>query len=255
VSKRLGLCVVAALVTGCGGDGGAPGIETGPNIPAIPSGPTGAITLPIVANTALAKVVVRRNQFVDQPVFDEEGALIETRQVLAEVWKYVANLDPSVSTLKLPIGAAYTIEVLAGDGGTPRKVLAYYKSGLFDVIAGESVAPAFTLIANDPTFTIPSIYIGLGAPYDRYTVNVVGVQYPWATSGWSVTSNGVAPVSKSGTNVTFAAPAAAGDVSIAGKFLLDSSVLLAGESSAAWELTPEPASTTTVPFGDVTVIP
>lgn len=259
------MSLAAALILfGCGPDlFGAPATHGVPAAPAAPGatpatdGPVGTVSLPIIAGTAMAKVVVKRNDFVTVPVFDDLGNLIGSQQVAREVWKYVANVDPAAATLPIPAGTGYTVEVVAGDAQTPRQILAYYKSDPFTVAANAPVTPNFPVFdpaTLGPSLNVPSIYAGLGSPYDKYSVTVAGLQYPWSSAGWSLTAAGVAPLTRSGATLTFASPARAGAFSFVGKFYLDPSILLAGEGAASWELT-KTVPGGTAPTGTVTVIP
>jgi hypothetical protein len=112
-------------------------------------------------------------------------------------------------------------------------------------------------VAN-PTFVFPTIYAGLGAPFDTYTVQVQGLGYPWSRASWSMTYAGqpaASPTTYVASGARFASPGAGATTPLTynGVFHLDGSVLASNETATSWELLvtqtgPAPVGTGGVPL-------
>jgi hypothetical protein len=246
-------------LTNSGGSGGANPPGQGP------AGPTGTISLAQIGGTLPpattdAKLIVKRHDLVTQDVFDPEtGQNIGTVTQDTVVFSYIENIaDPANATvtLNLPIGNNYTFQLVAG-GAQANKVRAItaLKNAAFDLVAG--TAPTITWAdATQPSFTVPKVYVGLSAPYDKYTVSVDNVADP-LSNAWTLKADGASPMT--GTTTTFEAPTtgnpAGTTLTFTGTFELDSRFLLSDEITGheKWRLTVVDSSHKTEPFQGVVV--
>jgi len=250
--KRIVL-VAAVLLAACGTDTSK---QAGPDQPSTPgpAGPTDT-TVPLTglraAGAAVGKVIVRRSLvLLQQPVLDENNAPTgEFVDVTVEVFRYITNIDAATTSIQIPHGTGYTVEVIEASAANlagVRTILAYYKSGLFDVPA--TTAPAIPEVPFTAALHFPTIYVGLGAPYNTYAVSVER-SYP-LTGNWSLTCGGASGTVR-GTTVTFDAPTST-TLACEALFHLDRSLLVAGEAVNSWEVA-VPSTPTVEPSGTVTI--
>ena len=134
-------------------------------------------------------------------------------------------------------GRTYAVEVYGSDSASaPFALTDLWASAPFVMPAGcGPVTPTWNA-QPDPTWAFPTIYAGLPAPYDRYTVQLQ-VSHPFSTAGWSISQGPIAPISYSGTSATFASPAVAppaGTLAFAATLRLDPTLLLSGEAADSW---------------------
>jgi hypothetical protein len=240
----------------------------------------------LLSDTTLVKVVVKTTQLVDVAIVVYDGATdtsnvvpctsdaqcaafpgaackssqCATTSSISSIF-YVNNFVPTpTSTFRIPCdGKLYTAEIYGGKPGPAggQLVNEAHISAPFAVPANCALPTVTWTPAVKPSFTFPTIYAGFGPPYDTYSVQVNGLAYPWARSGWSVTSGqpAVGPTAYGAASATFASPGAGATapISYTGLFHLDGSMLLRTETAASWELQvtqtgPAPMGTGGVPL-------
>jgi len=276
--------VGAILLAGCGSESNSQP-QSGASIP--PGSEAGGGTIAAKAlldTTNVAKVALKVTQLIDTPVsvFDPatesstpvacavdadcaayagaacKSLLCTTTSSVSSIF-YVknqsgANLNDPV---KVPCdGRTYTAEVYGSSStaASPGAIGELWTSTPFTMSTGCEAAPSVTWTAlNPPSLVFPTIYVGLPAPRDQYTVGVQGLAYPWSSTNWSLAQGSVNPVRYAGANATLAAPATNGVLDFTGKFHLDGSLLVSGETAVSWELavigskTPVPSGVTPLP--------
>jgi hypothetical protein len=252
--KRIAI-IAAVLAAGCGGnDAGDVDAPDGP--PASGTVPGNVIVPQLADGTDLAKVIARRisTVTVTTPVFDEEGNPVlnpdGTQQTItttstSETFRYVRNITSATTSVMLPDGPGYTIDIIAagpaatvGTGATARQVrpvLQHYRAAGATVGGGSVVT--FTTVAPPSAPTFSSVYVGLAAPYDTFTATAT-LAFPFDGT-WTMACGGVAGTI-AGTRAVFAAPAAnvAGNaIACDARFHVGSGFLVAGELANSWEVT------------------
>lgn len=281
LSRRLlAVCATAALST-CGPDVTSSSNEnTSTSTPGW-AGPVGTLQSPLLGSPT-AKVVVRRAQLVWSPVTIYDGATDSNtpvactgaadcaaytgsscvatlcqQQVMDTSLFYVGNVSAPIS-VKLPCDAnSYVVEVYGGSATAPHALaLADMKQTSAPVSFPTGCTPAPTpawTATTAPTLTLPaSIYVGLAAPNDAYTVQIGGLAYPWAASKWGLTAAGVAPTN-TGNPARFLAPTTStADISFAATWYLDTSMLLTGETVTDWVYAAPAVTKTPTPSGSIT---
>jgi hypothetical protein len=267
--KKYIVLVAAVVLAACGTESGSSAKPSDPGDNPPGGVPGGVPTAVLVPGSTSGRVIVRRSDQVSIPVFAGEdmvscqttacgtGEFCETvngaptcvTHGYAEVFKYVAAVTPSQTTVNVPYGTGLTVEVISFgvDPSDPTQpapgVIGYQKSPVFtfatsptgDVITvTDPPGGAFVYSgskAADPTIpTWPTMYVGIGSPYDRYTVAPL-VGAPWAPSNWTLTCGGAAPIAG---KATFLAPTSTTAVTCRGTFYLPSTFLLATDLPAAW---------------------
>jgi hypothetical protein len=160
---------------------------------------------------------------------------------------YVKNFVRGEGTLDVPCdGGNYTAEVygaLALAGGV-REVNEVHKSVPFTMSTSCATTPASVWAGGPaavyPDFVLPTaIYAGqFPPPYDKYSVAVTGLGYPWAVSDWTLTYGGqLTPTTYRSATATFDSPPLAPRPTafeFVGVFKLHSSTSLAGDVAVPW---------------------
>ena len=155
---------------------------------------------------------------------------------------YVKNFDPltSTSTFRVPCdGAEYSVEAYGAEKGTSNLIREVSTTSVTLDANCDFAEPTWnaTPAAELPTFAFPeNIYLGLDAPYDRYTLTPSAVAYPWSGSGATFTCDGALPISG---KTTFRAPAPSAanpppEISCAGVSVLHPSIVGSGEPAWEW---------------------
>jgi hypothetical protein len=259
-----GLAVV--IVAGCGyviAPGGSEEQKGGTDHPSIP-GAAQVTFAQLATDTTYAKVILKSTHAVTTPVIvydadtDTEaqvactseadcaafagavctGRVCMTSSIVSSVF-YVKNVAVGAGVaFNVPCdGAEHLAEIIqaksAPTATAPAVINAVDVSAPFTVSTDCVVTPLSWSTESAPTVVIPDIYVGLGAPYDKYTASVQGCAYPWSATNWSLDASGIAPISG---KATFAAPTTNLDLAFHGFFHLDTSLLSPGESPTAWEL-------------------
>jgi hypothetical protein len=285
--KRLVL-VVAMLLGACGTESTSPAGSGDSNPPAGPGGGAAPVAPLLDATiTTNVKVVLKTTRLVDVPVTIYDGAtdssvgvpctadaqcaafpgatcknLACTTTASVNSILYVRNFARAAATISVPCdGRLYTAEVYGA--GTPAP------GGPFAITESHISAP-FTMLTTcatpavdwtsvtptNPSFIFPTIYAGLGAPYDTYNVQVQDLAYPWSRDHWSLTYGGQDtighPTRYSGASATFDSPASTATLNFTGLFHLHSSLLVGDDTATSWELKVAPLPGQT-PFGSGSV--
>ena len=277
MTLRRFLIVGAALLAACG-SGESNSMPPSGDVPP-DTGPVGAVaSAALDASTTTAKIVLN----VTTPVYEVVLDFI-AENVIAPVscttdadctsypgaichnsaCNYVTYSD-SVMYTKNQSGANLNDGVKVPCDSRTYRISLFGKNAA-DVITDLQVTNAFAMPASctanpaptwgpapKPSLAFPPIYVGYAAPYDTFNITVQGVAYPWsiAATGWSVThSNGTGtPIAPSKT--TFAAPATAATLTFLGRFYLNGSLLVVGDTATNWELQ---VSQNVTPYGNGTV--
>lgn len=289
--KRIAL-VAAVLLAACGtekapqaGDGNPadPGTGGGGSVP----------VASLQANTSTVKVVLKTARAVYTPITrydgalddffpvtctpateatdcaDYPGAVCQNNQCALITYVpaifYVRNFTVPATGFSVPCdGRTYTAEVYGGSAGVTAgtfDITEAHVSAPFIMPAG-CAAPALSWTSALPagvstllpSYTFPPIYVGLGAPFNTFSVAVSGLRYPWSGADWTLTYAGppvVSPTTYAGGIATFAVPATIDPITFTGLFRLDWSLLLAGESNTSWTVTRVSAPQTPVQAGPV----
>jgi hypothetical protein len=258
--------VAAVLAVGCG-TGSEGGDASGTSTPPASGGDGGGFPVPhLVAGTDAAKVIARRMDTVTTTVgvYDDDGNPVlnpdGTQQTVTvttytEVFRYVTNIPASATSVLIPDGANYTIDVVAagpaaivGTGTSAhsaRRVLEHYRAEAVTVGPGSTFT--FSTVTA-PATTFSPVYVGLAAPYDRFTVTA-GLAFP--LTGWTMACEGAAGT-MAGSRAVFPAPAANGTIDCEARFSLPASLAVTGEVDA-WEwpvalsVTPTPSTPVVLP--------
>jgi hypothetical protein len=251
--------VAAVLAVGCGTSNEG-GDATGAGTPPASGDEGGGVGVPnLAAGTAMAKVIARRidTVTVTSPVVDGDGNPVlnpdgtpqtQTSTVSTEVFRYVTNVAAPATTVMIPDGSHYTIDVIAAGPSAAvgtrnvRTVLEQWRAT--DVTVGGGSTITFTPVTA-PATTFSPIYVGLGAPYDNFTVTA-GLVFPF-NGAWAMSCGGTAGV-VAGNRATFAAPTtnpAGGTIACEARFHVGGTLMVAGEV-ADWEW-PVPLTATPVP--------
>ena len=274
MNKRIALAALTLLVA-CGTESSPPADSGGSNPPV---GPDGA-TIPVASllpATAFVKVVLKTTSLVDVPVtvYDADTDTSATVPCTADAQCaafpgttcrslrcattssvnsifYVRNFARAAATIRVPCdGRVYTAEVYGAGTpapGAPLPVTESHVSAPF-TMPTTCATPAVNWTSATPplpSFTFPTIYAGLGAPYDTFTVSVQNLAYPWSRDRWSLTHSGQDtvnhPTRYGGATATFDSPASTATLSFTGLFHLHSSLLVGDETPTSWELTVAPS--------------
>jgi hypothetical protein len=266
-SRRLAV-VGAVLLAACGSQSES---QPGPEGPDGPAG--GAVPLAeLLAGTSYVKVVLKTTEVVRTPVTVYDGGTDTFSNIpctadaqctavqagtscygglcvstsYADTVFYARNLAPTPSsTIVVPCdGRTYTAEVYGAGAppaaGSPRPITESHVTAPFVMpvgCAGAAVTWRAGLPAL-PALDVPPIYVGLGAPFDTFTVRVASLAYPWSGEGWTLTHGGQAqPTAYAGPTATFAAPSTTAPLTFTGRFRLHRSVAVAEDAATPWELT------------------
>lgn len=247
------IALPAAILVACGG------VES-----KAPSNPAGAgeaggqapITA-LKASTTQVKVVTKTTKVVSVEVEDDSGGRVSCTSDAACSSYDRATCQNGYCTMAVPIyGVFYILNFNKGDrsniplpcDGNAYTVEVYGAANLDGIqnniqevwVSGEIVPPVsdtactipetgWTAVAS-PSFSFPTIYVGLPAPYDMYTVGIEGLRYPWTSRSWSSACAGASPVSTTATSATFNSPTSPGTFTCQGLFSLDTSALKSGEA-------------------------
>jgi hypothetical protein len=263
--------VAAVLAVGCGTGSEGAGDATGAGTPPASGNDGGGVGVPnLAAGTAMAKVIARRIDTVTitSPVVDGDGNPVlnpdgtpqtQTSTVSTEVFRYVTNVAAPATTVMIPEGSHYTIDVIAGGPvatvgtGTAarnvRTVLEQWRAT--DVTVGPGSGFSFSPVTA-PATTFSPIYVGLGAPYNTFTVTA-GLSFPF-NGTWAISCGGT-PGTVAGNRATIAAPAtnpAGGTIACDASFHVASSLMVTGEAvdwswPVALTATPVPSTMVTLP--------
>lgn len=159
---------------------------------------------------------------------------------------YVMNAaNPSLTGFTFPVpcdGVTYSAEVYAAIASGSTLQLTDMKQAP-SVVVGTDCATVTTqptwADVPRPSLSVPSsVYAGLPAPNDKYTVGVSGDAYPFSSSFTMTATQGANPAvngTVSGTSAVFAAPATTDVVDLTGTFRLDDSILFASEAKTPWQ--------------------
>jgi hypothetical protein len=258
--------VLAAFVAACG-------IEPSTTLP-VTFASGGAVPMrALMPETTFVKVAVKTTQVVYTPVLVDDGdqgtpvpcatdaACSEYQGASCQNGNcatasnvygmfYVTNFDKGAQTdIRLPCdGKQYTAEVYGAIKGSNLIQESWVSAPITPPASSTGCTidpPTWTAFTN-PGFDFPTIYVGLPAPYDKYTITVKGLQYPWAASDWAATCNGATPAATTPRAATFAAPKTVDPIICSATFHLDKSLLASGET---WVLQYASPAQTPVPSG------
>lgn len=271
--KRAAALVVTAFLFGCGAEtsGGGSTANDPPGLPVdIRTGSVGFNRV-LTAGVTKAKVVLKTTTSKETPVLECDdvsgvcasfpctpaggecaahpgsscgaGGFCVVTTSTSGIF-YVMNVSaPSTSSFTLPVpcdGRTYTAEVYAAtSAGSVLQIADAYRAPSIVVsdTCATTTAPVWAPVAP-PSLSVPTIYAGLPAPYDAYTVGVNGLVYPFAPNFTMTSAQGTSPAvaarSYSGGGAVFASPTTNDPVDFVATFSLDRSIL--SSSEAPWQL-------------------
>lgn len=268
------IVLVAAVLSACGSEDRPKGSQ-------IVLTNAGKVPISLLAtNTDIVKVVVKSTQVVYIPVVDhfdgDDNPIYATCAAESECAKHqdatchdgICSIRSNVygtfyatnfakgehDAVALPCdGRDYVVEVYGAVKGNTNSIQESWRSAILTppvstTSCSLSSDPGWASLST-PTFRFPTIYAGLPAPYDTFTVAVENLQYPWAAGNWSAACDGTKAISTAANSAVFAAPRVPGPFTCEGTFHLDRSTLVAGE--VPWELEYTSPPQTPVPSGDV----
>jgi hypothetical protein len=178
---------------------------------------------------------------------------------------FVRNVATPVADFKLPCdGRTYSVEVYGTDG-TLKVLESHVASVTMTSPCTTAITPTWTtkdFVATPAdagiSYTIPTIYMGMEAPNNDYTVAVNGIVYPWSRAGWSLAESTLAAPVVRGTLATFTVPpamSAPASFTFNGKFLLDASLTVGDEANTGRWWIQVAGSTVPVAAGTVNLPP
>lgn len=272
--KRAAGVVLAVMLIGCGVETKTQG-PTSSEPPAIPT--DGRPMATVGFNRALAagvtnvKVVLKTTAPAQVPVmvFDPEGnsyvsvpctsggiecstytgASCAAGSCVTTVTKtaifYVKNdTNPPATGYAFPVpcdGKTYAAEIytaIASGSTLQLQDLVQAPSVVVSTDCATVATPPVWSSVPPPSLSIPTVYAGLPAPNDRYTVGVSGDAYPFASSFTLTAQQGTNPAVAGtffGGTAVLAAPTTAGAITLTATFQLDNSILSASDAKTPWQ--------------------